>query len=78
VVAPGQTPIFSNAAFQILSYVVESITGKPFEESLQEKVLDKLNLNHTSLSAPIDSVHGVIPVNETVSGWSHDFGDESP
>ena len=72
------TPIYSNAAFQILSYALESITGKPFESSLDDKVFKPLGMNASSLSEPADTSSGVIPINETASGWNVSGGDEAP
>ena len=74
------TPIYSNMGFQILAYALEAITGKPFKTSLSDKVLRPLGMNATSLgdSVPVDSSHGVIPINQTVSYWDIPSGDEAP
>jgi CubicO group peptidase (beta-lactamase class C family) len=45
---PHTTPLYSNAGFAILGYVVESITGKSFEEVLQNTVAGPLGLSHTT------------------------------
>lgn len=75
---PGTSPVYSNDAFQILGYVVESITGKPFETTLSTKILEPLGINQTTLSTPKTSTSGVIPINKTASGWSSNYGDEAP
>ncbi|KAF9737003.1 hypothetical protein PMIN06_004137 [Paraphaeosphaeria minitans] len=48
VFAPGSTPIFSNAAFIILAYALESITGHPYVALLDRSILRPLNLNQTT------------------------------
>jgi CubicO group peptidase (beta-lactamase class C family) len=78
VVIPGTSPVYSNDAFQILGYVVESITGKPFETTLSTRILAPLGMNQTTLSTPQKHTAGVIPVNKTASGWATDYGDETP
>ena len=75
---PGTTPVYSNAAFQILSYALENITNRTFEASLNESILKATDLTSTSLSTPADSDNGVIPVNKQASGWARVFGDEAP
>ena len=75
---PGTSPVYSNDAFQILGYVVESITGEPFESTLSTKILEPLGMNQTTLSTPKTSTSGVIPINETASGWTTNYGDEAP
>lgn len=78
VVEAGTSPAYSNSAFQILGYVVENITGQPFESTLQTRILTPLGMNQTSLSTPANSSSGVIPGNLTASGWTTDYGEEAP
>ena len=78
VFLPATTPIFSNAAFQILGYVLEAITNKPFRSMLENSILHPLNMTGTSLLAPSESADGVIPISESASGWAALLGDESP
>lgn len=78
VVLPGTTPIFSNAAFQILGYALEHITGKSFPSMLEDGILDPLGMTSSSLLAPEDYTDGVIPVDESTSGWAETIGDGSP
>ncbi|KAK2755034.1 hypothetical protein FQN54_006562 [Arachnomyces sp. PD_36] len=78
VYLPGTTPIFSNAAFQILGYVVEAMAGDSFGSILEDRILAPLNMTGSSLSAPSESGKGVIPVDESASGWSAVLGDKSP
>ncbi|KAJ5963506.1 uncharacterized protein N7479_003382 [Penicillium vulpinum] len=69
-VAPaGGTPSYSNMAFQLLGYIVEKRTGKPFSKVLQHDIFDVLGMNETSIFAPNKATAGIIPVSEKASGW---------
>jgi len=72
------TPVYSNAAYQLLGYALENITNKPFETLLNQSIFTPLNMTRSSLLAAVDSSVGVIPINETASGWTVDGGDEAP
>ncbi|EON95975.1 putative beta-lactamase family protein [Phaeoacremonium minimum UCRPA7] len=74
--APWQTPAYSDVAFQILAYALESIVGKDYDNMLQDDILSKLGLNHTYYQKPPDSV-GAVP-NGTKTTWSYSLGDGSP
>ncbi|KAI0545315.1 beta-lactamase/transpeptidase-like protein [Xylaria curta] len=71
---PFTTAAYSNVAFQLLSYALETITGKPFESLLKETVIEPLGLNNTFLRAP-DNARGIIPGNPDQTGWSFDLGE---
>ncbi|KAB8252853.1 beta-lactamase/transpeptidase-like protein [Aspergillus flavus] len=73
--APGTTPAYSNAAYQLLRYAMENISGTDFPSMFQNSIVKPLNLNSTSLLAPKNASVGIIPVNETVSVWDFDLGD---
>ncbi|KAK6953838.1 hypothetical protein Daesc_003800 [Daldinia eschscholtzii] len=72
--APFQTPAYSNVAFQLLGYSLETITGKTFQTLMQETVIKPLGLNNTFLKAPEDS-RGVIPGDHYETGWAFDIGE---
>ncbi|KAK8027906.1 hypothetical protein PG991_004962 [Apiospora marii] len=74
--APWKTPAYSNIAFQLLAYALETMTGRSFVASLNATVLEPLKLGHTYFKTPPDRV-GIIPRAEG-SGWRADIGDESP
>jgi len=60
----------------MLGYVLEAITGSPFEDSMRKAVLDPLGMHRTSVSKPSTNSWGVIPKGD--SGWAYDVGDEGP
>ncbi|KAJ5112335.1 hypothetical protein N7532_000380 [Penicillium argentinense] len=79
IVPVSSTPIYSNAAFQILGYALEALTNDTFENVFQNKLLQPLNLKHTFYTTPNSSL-GVIP-NANGQGanfWNMDLGDEGP
>lgn len=75
VYAPFTTPVYSNAAIQILGYVLENVTGYPYGVAVQKTIFDPLGLRHSSVSKPPDASVGVIPVGE--SDWDFDLGGGS-
>jgi len=44
---PGSTFSYSNSGYIVLGCLVEKITGKPYEQVLQEKILTPLKMNNT-------------------------------
>ncbi len=75
--APYQKTTYNNIAFVLLSYVAETVTGKPFMEMVEDTVIRPLNLQHTFTKPPDDS-YGVIPGDREETLWPIDFGNESP
>ena len=47
VFQPGEQFAYSNSGYILLGAIIESITGKPYEEVLHERILDPLNMNDT-------------------------------
>ncbi|KAH7140218.1 beta-lactamase/transpeptidase-like protein [Dactylonectria estremocensis] len=78
VTSTSNTPIYSNAAFQVLAYALEAMTNKTFEESLHSSLLKPLGLSRTSLEAPQNKSNAVIPGNETTSWWDIEMDGASP
>ncbi|OKP10987.1 Beta-lactamase-like protein [Penicillium subrubescens] len=78
IVPPSSTPIYSNAAFQILGYVVEALAGgEDFEKVLKHKITKPLNMAHTFYTTPSSSL-GVIPSYQGEYWWDFDIGEEAP
>ncbi|OCL07086.1 beta-lactamase/transpeptidase-like protein [Glonium stellatum] len=75
--APNTTPIYSNTAFQILAYALESIVGQPFEELLERSLLGPLNLTGTSYTTP-NADRGAIPTDPSASSWNYQMGESTP
>jgi CubicO group peptidase (beta-lactamase class C family) len=69
------TPIYSNAAFHILGYALEEITGDSFENIMKRDVFGPLGLSNSGVRKPGEGV-GVIPSGATE--WDTDVGHETP
>ncbi|MGA9588891.1 MAG: serine hydrolase domain-containing protein, partial [Salegentibacter sp.] len=44
---PGEKFSYSNSGYFLLGYIIEKVTDKPYEEVLQERILDPLDMNDT-------------------------------
>lgn len=75
--APWKTPAYSNIAYQLLSYALENMTGRPFIDSLTDRVLKPLHLNSTYYYYANQTV-GIIPRDVNLTDWKVYIGDESP
>ncbi|KAI1175651.1 beta-lactamase/transpeptidase-like protein [Nemania sp. FL0916] len=75
--SPFVTPAYSDIGYVLLSYALESMTGRPFRTSFEEKLVKPLNLTHTFYTTPNDSL-GVIPGGRYLTTWAFDMGNESP
>ncbi|OQE13084.1 hypothetical protein PENFLA_c054G03176 [Penicillium flavigenum] len=73
----SQTPIYSNAGYQILGYALESIANANYEEILWDRLIRPLNLTRSCLKVPDPSL-AVIPHNETSSWFGYEIGEEAP
>lgn len=66
--------MYSNAAYRILAYVLENITGKSYDEVVMNDIFQPLGMKHTSSLPPSRKGAGVIPDRD--AGWSRIYGDE--
>ncbi|KAK3326123.1 beta-lactamase/transpeptidase-like protein [Apodospora peruviana] len=72
----GETPTYSDLGFVILGHIAEKITGKDFKSLVKDSVLKPLNLTHTFVSAPDDSM-GIIPGNRYSTSWAFELAEEA-
>jgi hypothetical protein len=70
VYLPNTTPGYSNAGFALLGLILESVTGAPYAEALDNLLVDPLKLHATTVTPPQDSSRGVIVGNEAASRWT--------
>ncbi|KAI9372851.1 beta-lactamase/transpeptidase-like protein [Aspergillus egyptiacus] len=78
IVPVSSTPAYSNDAYQLLGYVLESITGKPVDELLEGRLINPLGLTHSYYSPPADHTGGIIPGSIAASAWDLDLDDLTP
>lgn len=52
VFLPETTPVFSNAAFQLLGYVLSNVTGMAYDEVLWQSILTPLGMSESGLLGP--------------------------
>jgi CubicO group peptidase (beta-lactamase class C family) len=50
---PGTTPAYSNYATTIAGYIVQRISGKPFDEYIATNILQPLGMSHTTFDQPL-------------------------
>ena len=61
---PGTKPEYSNVAYGLLGYLVEQISGIPFDEFCREEVFSPLDMQHTRwLSRNLEKSRMAIPYN---------------
>jgi D-alanyl-D-alanine carboxypeptidase len=44
---PGAKPSYSNSNYVLLGYIIEKLTGKPYKDALQQRIVSKLALKNT-------------------------------
>ena len=76
--APNSIPAYSNTAYQVLAYAVESIVGEPFQELFERSIVEQLGLQDTSYDIPASTEQGVIPSDPSSSYWNAEVGDAIP
>lgn len=74
---PWQTASYSNIAYQLLSYALESMAGKNFIDILNDRVIKPLDLKHTYYENAPPSV-GIIPTGTTEDYWWVNLGQAGP
>ncbi|KAL4982125.1 beta-lactamase/transpeptidase-like protein [Aspergillus falconensis] len=77
VVPVSSTPIYSNDAFVLLGYILEALTGQSYDELVQGRLIERLNLTRSSSSKPADEL-GIIPGLPNVTIWDVDLGNIIP
>jgi D-alanyl-D-alanine carboxypeptidase len=77
---PGERYAYSNTDYNLLGLVIEHATGESWREVVRERVVDRLELEHTSLPEPgdasvgSDAAHGY----QLVDGELLDLSDVDP
>lgn len=50
---PGTTPAYSNYATTVAGYIVQRVSGQPFDDYIEEHILKPLNMNHSTFRQPL-------------------------
>lgn len=53
VYAPGSTPAYSNYATALAGYIIERVSGEPFDRYVATHILAPLDMKHSSFSQPL-------------------------
>lgn len=77
MIPPFYTPVYSNLAYQILSYALENITGRSFQDMFETYLVEAHNLRSTTYSIPQNASNSIIPINATLSSYNLDLLDGS-
>lgn len=75
--APWQTATYSNAAYQLLAYALENITGKKFSDMLKDRIIKPLGLNNTFYEDAPERL-GVLPGTMKETYWNVSLGEANP
>ena len=50
---PGTVPAYSNYATALAGYIVERVSGRPFEDYVDENIIKPLNMTHSTFRQPL-------------------------
>ena len=53
IFAPGTTPAYSNYATMLAGYVVERVSGQPFNDYIQQNIFKPLGMTHSTFAQPL-------------------------
>lgn len=59
--SPWTTPAYSDAAFALLGFALENITGRSLDDMFGKDILEPLEMHSTTLHPPSNYSHSVIP-----------------
>lgn len=72
-----QTATYSDVAYQLLAYALETISGQKFEDILNNRVIEPLGLKRTYYKSAPTSV-GIIQGTVEDTYWNVILGEGSP
>jgi CubicO group peptidase (beta-lactamase class C family) len=53
IFAPGTTPAYSNYGASLAGYVVQRVSGEPFDDYIDHHILEPLDMKHSSFRQPL-------------------------
>lgn len=69
---PGTNATFSNSNYLILSYILEKVYGKTFDQILEEKITKPLGLKHTYVGGKVDLYKNEAKSYSYLFDWTKD------
>ncbi|WP_052400789.1 serine hydrolase domain-containing protein [Oceanobacillus jeddahense] len=54
VFKPGEVVAYSNYSTSLAAYIIEEITGQPFDEYVEEHIFEELEMNHSTMHLPME------------------------
>lgn len=72
----SHSPAYSNIAYTLLAYALETITGKDLDTVMTNGIFEALGMSHSSYTA-VPSTGGVIPGDPVTTFWAVDAGIDS-
>jgi beta-N-acetylhexosaminidase len=73
---PGSATVYSDIGLMTLAFVVEEISGRPFENFLKQNIWNKLGMNDTSFNPAGDLIGRIAPTEiDTVFRHVHVHGE---
>jgi D-alanyl-D-alanine carboxypeptidase len=77
---PGTRHRYSNSGYSVLGFVIEKVTGKAYEDVVQERIVSRLGLNDTYVThTPIDVARGeALTFRAFADGWRQSGGENHP
>jgi CubicO group peptidase (beta-lactamase class C family)/cytochrome b561 len=58
---PGEIPAYSNYGVGLASYIVQRVSGEPFEQYVQEHIFTPLGMTHSSFYQPLQKTLADLP-----------------
>lgn len=74
IFTPGSTPAYSNYSNGLAAYVVERVTGVPYETLVQERIFDRLGMASATMAQPLPDDRQ----NDMSNGYRFDGSEEVP
>jgi CubicO group peptidase (beta-lactamase class C family) len=71
---PGSTPAYSNYGASLAGYIVERVSGEPFDDYLEKHIFQPLDMQHSSFRQPLPAA--LVPLMAT--GYRLASGESQP
>jgi CubicO group peptidase (beta-lactamase class C family) len=72
IYAPGEIPAYSNYGASLAGYIVERVSGEPFDQYIERHIFQPLNMTHSTFDQPA-------PANlKPLMSKAYEFGSSDP